>query len=186
VLTANPGGSDAASGGEDGKVRLWSGQVFSGHVGPVHALAFTPDGQTLVSGGRDGSVRLWSVADGQVRKIIDYAHSGNVGGTVRALAVSPDGKLLISAGEDRSVRLWSLPQGDMIACLMDLKASPGSVQGIEYAQQDEAGKTVSRTLPCGSPIRVGDVCTCNCVSVSWSPPPPPMRDGGGTHYWYPN
>jgi len=65
--------------------------------------------------------------------------------------------------------------------------NPGSVApgqtGINYV--GPGGTTF--TLPCGSPLPAGAVCTCNCVSV----PAPCSCDGacscaGASHYWYPN
>ena len=66
--------------------------------------------------------------------------------------------------------------------------TPEGQEGINYTSPD--GHRF--TLPCGSPIPPGAVCTCNCVTVPVggnnnnnnnnndnSPPPP-------SHYWYPN
>src|SRR5262249_45642479 len=40
----------------------WS--IPTGHVGGVHAVAFTPDGRKLATGGEDGSVVLWELCQG--------------------------------------------------------------------------------------------------------------------------
>jgi WD40 repeat protein len=65
-----------ASGGWDGTVRIWDIEhqpekegvgrftfrerfVFTGHSGPVRALAMTGDESILASGGHDGTIRLW-------------------------------------------------------------------------------------------------------------------------------
>ena len=40
---------------------------------------------------------------------------------------------------------------------------------IRYSQYDQAtGRTVTYTLPCGTPIPPGAVCVCNCVPVAAS------------------
>ena len=61
-----------ASGGWDGKVKLWdvkSGKELAGftaHDDRVYAVAFTNDGKTLISGGgmqyKRGEAKLWDVA----------------------------------------------------------------------------------------------------------------------------
>ncbi len=66
---------------------------------------------------------------------------------------------------------------------------PGNVQpgsnGIEYTS-----KGVTYTLPCGSPIPAGAVCSCNCVTVpaacSCDSYNPCSCDSVSSHYWYPN
>jgi len=62
-LAAAPNGRPdgrLASAGWDGTVRVWGPEtaVFSGHQGPVNAVAFRDDG-VLASAGSDGTVRLW-------------------------------------------------------------------------------------------------------------------------------
>jgi hypothetical protein len=66
--------------------------------------------------------------------------------------------------------------------------TPVGETGINYT--DNSGNRW--TLPCGSPIPAGAVCTCNCVTVTQEPPRGGNsggNSGGGTttsHYWYPN
>lgn len=60
--------------------------------------------------------------------------------------------------------------------------------GIDYTYTDEYGNVFPYTLPCGSAIPPGAVCTCNCVTV----PRTCSCDGhvgcgcDSLHYWYPN
>jgi WD40 repeat protein len=60
-----------ASGGEDGRIKLWpqdgAGEpVVLTHGSPVRSLAVLQDGR-LASGGRDGTIKLWLVEE---RKLI--------------------------------------------------------------------------------------------------------------------
>jgi hypothetical protein len=65
---------------------------------------------------------------------------------------------------------------------------PGST-GINYTYKDTFGNSYSYTLPCGSDIPDGAVCTCNCVTVcscdNYVAPTACVCEGD-THYWYPN
>jgi WD40 repeat protein len=65
VLALDPAGKVLASGGDDGKIRLWNvadgSELFSrqAHTAMVLNLAFSPDGKTLASGSFDHTVKWW-------------------------------------------------------------------------------------------------------------------------------
>ena len=66
-LALNGFGNVAASGGDDGAVRVWDVSLgkeafaLNGHAGPVRAVAFSPNGGYILSGGADGTLRLWDL-----------------------------------------------------------------------------------------------------------------------------
>ncbi len=210
TLVFGPDGKTLISGSRDWTLRLWDmtdgsvKKVFQGHTAYLESAAISPDGELLISGSRDGTIRLWSVREAKLIK----KFGENLGRTY-ALAVSPDGRLLASGGDDKRIGLWSLPDGTLKTCLMDLAASPTTAKGIRYEAKTSEGRTVTMTLPCGSPIPPGAVCVCNCVpgtmtapsrppvgtlpSPQWTPPSVPQTipvPGSCTcvpvHYWYPN
>lgn len=81
TVAVSPDRSLAASGGVDGKIRLWSlvsseetpapPLVLEGHVGEVRGLCFSTDGQKLISTSIDKSIRVWNVLDGKLTGRID-------------------------------------------------------------------------------------------------------------------
>lgn len=79
----------------------------------VTALAFSPDGQLLATGGgeasRNGELMLWNVADGQLVRTIEEAHSDSISD----LEFSRDGKLLVTGAADKFVKVFHVEDGSL-------------------------------------------------------------------------
>jgi len=164
----------------DYTIKLYSlpdGALLKTITGPpagAESVALTPDGRLLAAGSGDGTILLWSLPDGTLLKTIT-GHSDHV----KSIAISPDGRMLVSGSNDRTIKLWSLPDGKQLpVCLMDPDANGASVTGARYTKNGGAC-----TVPCGTPLPSGAVCTCNCVPGCTC-----VSDAGGcgTVYWYPN
>jgi WD40 repeat protein len=67
ALAYGSDGSQVATAGVDGAVRLWDPDTeeqdleLRGHGTPVQAVVFSPDGTRLASVGNDGLVRVWAL-----------------------------------------------------------------------------------------------------------------------------
>ncbi len=110
-------GRQAASGDEDGTVRLWRfappdagqppvlipGPVIEAHDGALQRLRFAADGARLATGGEDGLVKVFDVATGQLLRELP-AH----GSPVTGLAFSPSGDRLLVTNRGGWARAWSL------------------------------------------------------------------------------
>lgn len=103
-----------ATGGFDGKIRLYGGTdldergVLEGHEGSVNDLAFSPDGKKLASLGHDRTLRLWSLAQGTCaathRSMNDYPD---------AIAYHPDGCEVAIGVQDGTILRWRVPRAGL-------------------------------------------------------------------------
>jgi hypothetical protein len=103
-----------ASGGDDGKVRIWNPATreeiltLKGHdearvsqqFGLIRSLAWSPDGTLLASAGLDGRTLVWEVASGRQVFALPADH-----GWVWSVAWSPDGTRLAAGSQDGTIRV---------------------------------------------------------------------------------
>jgi WD40 repeat protein len=118
ALAFAPGSDLAATGHDDGVIRLWDtadGQLIRqlrGYLRPVSALAFGPDGKRLVSAGEDKLMFVWNLETGEIEGLF-----GGHTDRIPALVWHPDGRRLISAGWDTTARIWDADTHEPIILL---------------------------------------------------------------------
>lgn len=125
-ISFSPDGSQLATGGFDGTVRIreveWGNQtkVLRGHHATVFSAVYAPDSKRLLSASEDGTVKLWNLERLSESRILT-GHTQSV----NSIDFSPDGNWLLSASGrnredassirpepiDNSVRLWNLQTG---------------------------------------------------------------------------
>ncbi|OLL25880.1 Protein hir1 [Neolecta irregularis DAH-3] len=133
-VSVHPDGSRIATGGLDGKVKIWSvaameseheneGQPrqlcsMSTHNGAVHAVRFSPGGRFLASGSDDKIILIWErdtsgaglgLSFGGDSTFENWRSVRRLAGhdnDIQDLAWSADSSLLVSAGLDSSIIVW--------------------------------------------------------------------------------
>jgi len=139
VLALAAHGEHVASGGQDGKVRVWRlGEeepvmTLGPHLGAIRALAFSPGGQRLLVGGEAIPVRALDLPpDDPARQIME----GYPVGPQASVSLAPSGSLEVvgptpSRFDAQPLRLWSLDQGRVLQSY-----STGRVTSLDWSGRD--------------------------------------------------
>lgn len=115
TLTYSPDGSYIATGGDDGKIKLWTTKnhlcfvTFSDHTAQVTDIAFVPKkNNTLVSASLDGTVRAYDLVKYRNFRVM----TANKPTQFKCVAVENGGDI-ICAGSDEpyNIYVWSLRTG---------------------------------------------------------------------------
>ncbi|EDO06060.1 periodic tryptophan protein 2 family protein [Babesia bovis T2Bo] len=122
----------AATGGFDGKVKLWDSNsglcivTFDDHTAAVEALCFTPQGNAIITASLDGTVRAFDLL--RYKNFRTFTAS-----RVQFVSVACDasGSIICagSRGESNSVFIWSLQTGKL---LDELHGHSSAVTGVAF------------------------------------------------------
>jgi len=103
-----------ASGGEDGKVRVWdlhkrkAVATLDSHVSVVRSLDYSPEQKLLISGSRDKTVIAWDAPTWRAKATVPVLE------VVESVGFVQGGAYFYTAGETARLRIWSVEAGGEI------------------------------------------------------------------------
>ncbi len=159
----SPDGRLIATGGEDGKAKLWDAEsghevhLLKGHRSGVASLAFSPDGGRIATGSWDRTLKIWDVEQGDETLALK-GHTDRV----LSVAFSADGKQLMSGSSDHTAKVWDAQRGQEIIAVQH--GPVGAVWSITFSPD-------SRRIVTGSDVwsdhtvRIWDVETGRGVAA---------------------
>ncbi|KAF5314620.1 hypothetical protein D9611_007160 [Ephemerocybe angulata] len=120
TLDYAPDGQTIATGGDDGKVKLWSAfsgfcfVTFTEHTAPVSTVCFAKQGSVLFTASLDGTVRAYDLI--RYRNFRTFTSPSPV--QFSCLAVDPSGEVVAAGSSDSyEVFLWSVQTGKLLDIL---------------------------------------------------------------------
>ncbi|TRY72244.1 hypothetical protein TCAL_08454 [Tigriopus californicus] len=116
-LAYSPDGQNIATGGEDGKLKLWNANsgfsfvTFTEHKAAISDVAFTPNAKVVLSASLDGTVRAFDMKRYRNFKTFTSPRPAQF----RCLSVDASGELVSAGGLDVfEIYLWSMKTGKLL------------------------------------------------------------------------
>ncbi len=132
-LAYSPSGMYIASGGEDGKVKVWNtfnGQcfvTFNEHNAPITGIQFKSNGQVICSSSLDGTVRAFDL--NRYRNFRTFTTPQPV--QFSCLAIDSSGELIAAGGFDVfEIFVWSMQTGHLLETLC---GHEGPISGLAFS-----------------------------------------------------
>ncbi|KAJ7064813.1 quinon protein alcohol dehydrogenase-like superfamily [Mycena amicta] len=133
TLAYAPDGQTIATGGDDGKVKVWSTHsgfcfvTFAEHTAPISAVSFAKHGSILFSASLDGTVRAYDLV--RYRNFRTFTSPSPV--QFSALAVDPSGEVVAAGSTDSfEIFMWSVQTGKLLDILT---GHEGPISALDFS-----------------------------------------------------
>ncbi|TFK70173.1 WD40 repeat-like protein [Pluteus cervinus] len=133
TLAYAPDGQTIVTGGDDGKVKVWSTQTgfcfvtFTEHTAPISVVAFAKYGSVVFSASLDGTVRAYDLI--RYRNFRTFTSPSPV--QFSSLAVDPSGEVVAAGSTDSfEIFLWSVQTGKLLDILT---GHEGPISSLEFS-----------------------------------------------------
>lgn len=150
-----------ATGGLEGKVRLWdynckpAGDFFAESV--IWHVDFSPDGEEIITAGADGVARIWNRTTHQKLRSLE----GHQNRAIFSARFDLSGTRIVTAGDDRTARIWERSDGSQ-SCI--LEGSQGHTDRVWHAAFSPDGKHVVTASDDGT-AKIWDAESCQVVAI---------------------
>ncbi|CAB4062887.1 PWP2 [Lepeophtheirus salmonis] len=141
-LSYSRDGIMVATGGSDGKVKVWNSSsgfcfvTFSEHSSPVSGVAFTSNNKALISSSLDGTVRAFDLI--RYRNFRTFASPKPV--QFACVAVDATGELIAAGAKDVfDIYLWSLKTGRLLEVI---SGHEGPVNSLSFSPSITSSSTL--------------------------------------------
>jgi periodic tryptophan protein 2 len=177
TLSYAPDGQTIATGGDDGKVKVWSTHsgfcfiTFTEHSAPISSVAFAKQGSVLFSASLDGTVRAYDLI--RYRNFRTFTSPSPV--QFSCLAVDPSGEVVAAGSADSfEVFLWSVQTGKLLDVMV---GHTGPVSSLAFSP---SGSNVLATVSWDKTIRLWSIFSrtrtvepfslnSDCLSLAFRP-----------------
>eukprot|EP00039_Didymoeca_costata_P029411 m.24578 g.24578 ORF g.24578 m.24578 type:complete len:904 (-) comp7619_c0_seq2:59-2770(-) len=116
----SPDGQMIATGGEDGKVKLWNSLsgfcviTFTEHTGAITGLTFAQNGMSILSSSLDGTVRAFDLM--RYRNFRTFTSPEPT--QFSSMAIDPSGEIVVAGCQDSfQICVWSMKSGQLVDML---------------------------------------------------------------------
>lgn len=149
TLAYAPDGQTIATGGDDGKLKVWSVQngfcfvTFSEHTAPIMDITFAKHGSVLFSASLDGTVRAFDLV--RYRNFRTFTSPSPV--QFSSIAVDPSGEVVAAGSTDTfEVFMWSVQTGKLLDILAGHEAPVSTLAFSPTGANQLASGSWDRTI----------------------------------------